>query len=95
MPGVHHKNGVWIATGPKLKPQRLPVLEIAQGGALIYSLMGLTIPHEVDASLPAWLDPLLPSTQAKPEEVAASAMLDPSIEKSSVLDRLHAMGYLD
>ena len=95
MPGVHHKNGVWIAAGPNLKSQRLPVLNIAQGGSLIYSLMGLAIPHQIQASPPKWLDALLPSKKAKPEEATTSAMVGSSIETSSVLDRLHAMGYLD
>ncbi len=95
MPGVHHKNGVWIVAGENIQKQRLPVLGIAQGGALIYTLLGLPIPNQVDTSLPGWLNTLLPSTRSKePEAVTNQANTLPT-EQSSVLNRLHAMGYLD
>ena len=95
MPGVHHKNGVWIVAGPQLRRQRLPVLTITQGGALVYALMGLPIPHQVPANPPIWLQSLLPFQKSDQDTEEKPQLQAVSNERTSVLDRLHAMGYLD
>ena len=95
MPGVHHKYGVWIASGEKLPHRQLPLLNIEQGGALIYSLMGLPIPDDIEIELPKWLDTILATPRGTLDNTSHASSAPVYTEASSVLDRLHAMGYLD
>lgn len=95
MPGVHHRNGVFIAAGAGLKNRKLPQLSIEQGGALIYSLMGVPIPKTVGTELPSWLNAFIPSVYAACDEPSETIPIGAAQENTSVLERLKAMGYLD
>lgn len=95
MPGVHHKNGVWIAAGDGLIPKKLPLLSIEEAGALIYALMGEAIPQAIQATPPSWMQVVLPFQRSEHKTHSTKSVDDESTQRSGVLSRLHAMGYLD
>jgi predicted AlkP superfamily phosphohydrolase/phosphomutase len=95
MPGVHHKNGVWIASGAGLQHKKLPLLTIEEAGSLIYALMGEPIPQATQATPPVWMQGILAFERSDREDELKKVSENESIQNSSVLSRLHAMGYLD
>jgi hypothetical protein len=95
MPGVHHKNGVWIASGAGLQYKKLPLLTIEEAGSLIYALMGEPIPQATQATPPVWMQGILAFERSDREDELKKVSEIESIQNSSVLSRLHAMGYLD
>ena len=111
LPGVHQRLGMLLAVGPGLAPQCLPVLEMAQAGALVYALLGQPLPADLSAQLPAHLRPFLPDTEppAAAQAVAAPTGAHPGrlasphasagvFDESASLalsQRLRAMGYID
>ena len=97
MPGVHHKNGVWIAAGHGLSCKKLPLLTIEEAGSLIYALMGEPIPQAIQATPPGWIQSILPFQRSHDGDDDAMEKLkdDDTSQISGVLGRLHAMGYLD
>ena len=89
MPGVHRREGVFIASGPGLDAADLPPMHIAQAGALVYDLLGRAVPADLAQQLePATVPhgpPVMPDT---------TAAYSPA-QTLQLTQRLQAMGYID
>ena len=95
LPGVHRREGVFMAWGPGLEPMELPVMDIAQAGGLIYPLMGAAIPPNLHVPPPAYLEELLPfSTGDEGFDLPPLGALDLG-SSEGLRDRLQTMGYID
>jgi predicted AlkP superfamily phosphohydrolase/phosphomutase len=95
LPGVHRREGVFMAWGPGIEPMELPVMEIAQAGGLIYPLMGAAIPADLHVPPPAYLEELLPfNTCDDGLDLPPVGALDLGSSKG-LRDRLQTMGYID
>ncbi len=97
MPGVHRREGIFLAAGPELPALELPALDIAQAGAFVYPLVGLPPPEDC-AALPPHLDALARTLcrgdALPPAEVVAPTAYDPAGE-AAVTDRLRSLGYIE
>ena len=109
MPGVHRREGIFIAAGPGLSACELPTLSLAQAGALVWALVGLSPPAHA-AALPPYLRDLAqglmpPNTTAVPAKGAAPAVMTAQgarpldaygeEERAALMTRLRALGYID
>ncbi len=96
LPGVHRREGLFLAHGPGLPAADLPVIDIASAGALVFPLAGLPIPSGVDAEIPPFLAELLAPTRS---EDASIDMPTPGeyrpAESLAVSRRLRDLGYID
>jgi predicted AlkP superfamily phosphohydrolase/phosphomutase len=102
MPGVHRQAGVLLAEGPELAGTAMPVLHIAQAGALVYHLMGVPLPAFADGALPDVWQQFVPRPQrwATPPAAAHDTCGhdDPvysTAHSAGLIARLRALGYLD
>ena len=97
LPGVHQRQGILLAAGPGLGPQRLPLVAMAEAGALVYALLGLPVPADLPTQLPAPLQAMLPpTTAATPMPPCPASPLAYDANTSLALaQRLRAMGYID
>ena len=98
MPGVHRRRGIAWLSGPGVPARPMPVLKIAEAGALVYALMGLEAPRGAGCvALPEWLAAWLePSTACLPSaEPAQEPEVYGKAGRLAVAQRLRDMGYLD
>ncbi|HET6345182.1 MAG TPA: hypothetical protein VFH51_09620, partial [Myxococcota bacterium] len=96
MPGVHRREGIFLATGPGLPATDLPALHIAEAGALVYPLAGVPTPNDLPVAAPAYLTDLLAAASTHAPTPTLST-LDPynAHEALQVTQRLQALGYLE
>ena len=100
MPGVHHRDGIFIAHGTGLPAMSLPLLDIPQAGALIYPLMGLPMPRTLNAAPPSYLDEVFNLSWDDAEDTpnhreGASPNHPVDAPQATVIRRLEQLGYLD
>jgi predicted AlkP superfamily phosphohydrolase/phosphomutase len=97
MPGVHRRDGIFLAVGPGLPEAVMPVIDIATAGALVFALLGVPVPDDLSAPMPAFLDDFFPHrrgpAQKAPPATRHSAYNN--ADASRVTDRLRDMGYID
>ncbi len=95
MPGVHEREGVFIAWGEGIEPQSLPALDIHEAGSLVFPFMGAKIPANLPTPPPPYLEELLPYEHAAPQiSHAPSGSID-SGSNPALTERLRSFGYLD
>lgn len=96
LPGVHRREGIFLAHGPGLPATDLPTFDIAAAGALLFPLAGLPIPSAVDAEIPPFFDDLLEIKHAddSPAGDLPSHRHRP-VDSVTVSRRLRNMGYID
>ncbi len=92
MPGVHRREGIFVAAGAGLAAGALPAFGIAQAGASVFTLLGLPLPADLEARPPAGLTYTL--TAAPAPQASPAAPYTPE-EEAQILSRLRAMGYVD
>ncbi|MBI5511100.1 MAG: alkaline phosphatase family protein [Deltaproteobacteria bacterium] len=97
LPGVHKREGIFIAAGKGLSPLELPPLQIHQAGALVFPLLDQPIPQALKAALPGFTGELLPvETEATPAAAPEAALEHPAAaDQRQTLEQLRALGYLD
>ena len=95
MPGVHRREGIFLASGPGLPSMELPPLHIHQAGAAVYALLGVPIPQDLHAQLPDYLLNLLQVTHShQPNNAPHHANPYATHHSQDLLARLSGMGYL-
>lgn len=94
MPGVHQREGIFVAWGDGIEPRALPALEIAEAGSLVYPLMGADIPQGLPTPPPDYLEELLPYRQEPEKRQAPDRKIDTG-SNPALAERLKALGYMD
>ena len=76
MPGVHHRDGIFIACGPGIDATLLPPLNLPEAGILVEALAGLSLSPSRAAQLPAFAQELA-------ADLNASTAIEPNNEHRS------------
>lgn len=98
MPGVHRREGIFIAHGPGLPAMQLPTFDIAQAGTLVYALVGRQAPNHA-VPMPAFLTNIAnalgqaTSTPSQPTPLPADAYS--AADNNEVTERLRNLGYIE
>ncbi|MEZ4269934.1 MAG: alkaline phosphatase family protein [Myxococcota bacterium] len=98
MPGVHRREGVFIASGPDIAHMELPVMHIGEAGATVYALLGLAPPAGLEYAVPEFVATHL-KVQHNPEiyklyrETSQTDLAQP--QTLAIVQRLRALGYVD
>ena len=99
MPGVHRREGVFIARGPGLPAMEGPVLAIAEAGALVYPLLGLSAPDDLPTRLRGFWQELAASLAQSPAPCADTTGDIPAAydtaEQAVLRRRLRDLGYIE
>lgn len=105
MPGVHQREGIFILYDPMQSATRMPTLEIAQAGAMVYALMQQSLPNFVDQTLPHFWQSFFHTSIQSPKQPSPvsdkhlqTTMQDPVYnldQSTSLLMRLRSLGYMD
>jgi hypothetical protein len=98
MPGVHRRAGVFIAHGAGIPALLVPAFGIADAGALVYGLAGVTPPEALGARLPPFLADLSRSW-CDGQPLAAGEVPTPralsGAEEAVITNRLRGLGYIE
>ncbi|MBN1962256.1 MAG: alkaline phosphatase family protein [Deltaproteobacteria bacterium] len=107
MPGVHRQQGIFLAVGPLLPAIEAPILSIAEAGALVYALAGITPPPDLKVKLQGFWQELAlaltkndklsntPSAQLCPNNSAAIPAALDATQQAALTERLRNWGYID
>ncbi len=98
MPGVHRREGIFVAYGPGLPAMQLPTFDIGQAGLFIYPLLGLSPPEDVDLQLPRCLHDIaatLGGNRRVPRATPSTPRAYAPEEATVVTERLRQLGYIE
>ncbi len=97
MPGVHRREGIFIAHGPGLRATEIPMLRLAEAGALVEALMGLPVSADLAVQPPSFCAELFEVRAGDATTAASGASTDRTFRPDEIVAieaRLRSLGYL-
>ena len=91
LPGSHRDRGLFIASGPSLGAVGEIDLAMADASAVVLSRMNISLPHDLDGSVP----PALARATATSLPLTAATPVAPAQGSARVEERLRRLGYIE